>query len=370
MPEKVKSLNLKKQDFKIHEDILHAINSVLKSGEFIGGKEVKKIETSVAKTCGAKFGIAVNSGTDALFLSLKALGIKEGDEVITCPFTFIATAEIISACGARPVFVDADYDTFNINSELIEKAITSKTKAIIPIHLFGKPAEMNKIMQIAKKYHLFVIEDAAQAIGAEHKNKVVGSIGDLGCFSFFPSKNLGCYGDGGMIVTNSKKITDKLFLLRSHGSSPKEKYLNIELGVNSRLDAVQAAVLNVKIKYLKKWNKERKAIAKNYSQNLNNISQIELPKLEGVFNQYTIKAQKRDRLVKFLKSKGVEVKIYYPLPLHLQPAFKALGYKKGDFPISEKLSNSVLSLPIYPEMEIDFQNKIILLIKDFYGQKN
>jgi len=385
-------LDLKAQYRSVKKEIDRAIKRVLESGQFIGGQEVENFEKEFARFCGVKYAISVNSGTDALFLSLKALGIGSGDEVITTPFTFIATAEVIANLGAKPVFVDINPQTFNIDPSKIEKAITKKTKAIILVHLFGQMADMDEIMRIAKKYKLFVVEDAAQAIGAKIKfpisnfqfsNKsqisksklkikwrMAGAIGDVGCFSFFPSKNLGAFGDGGMVVTNNKKLAEKICLLRNHGSSPKEKYLNLILGTNSRLDAIQAAILRVKLKYLKKWIKKRQEIANYYNQFLQGIGDIQVPEIlldrTHTFHQYTIRTKNRDKLKKYLEKNGIPTMIYYPIPLHLQPAFKCLGYKKGDFTESEKASKEVLSLPMYPELKIREQNWIVKKIKEFY----
>lgn len=355
MGNKIDSLGIKRQYKLIKKEIDSSIKRVLDSGVFIGGEEVLKFEKELAKFLKVKYAVSVNSGTDALFLSLKALGIKEGDEIITTPFTFIATAEVIANLGARPVFADIS-ETFNINPKEIEEKITKKTKAIIPVHLFGKMADMKEIMKIARKHNLYVIEDSAQAIGA---GKITG---DLACFSFFPSKNLGGFGDGGAIATNNKSLAEKLKLLKSHGSSLNEKYLNLIPGFNSRLDAMQAAVLRVKLRHLLKWNKIRIEKARYYSNKLDFKN--------NVFNQYTIRAKDRDKLKKYLEKKGIPANTYYPLPLHLQPAFKYLGYKKGDFPASEKASKEVLSLPVYPELKKAEQDYIIKCIKDFYEKKN
>jgi len=396
-------LDLTLQYKSIKREVNEAIKRVLESGQFIGGKEVENFEKEFARFCGVKYAISLNSGTDALFLSLKALEIGPGDEVITTPFTFIATAEVIANLGAKPVFVDIDPKHFNIDPSKIEKAITKKTKAIIPVHLFGQMADMDEIIRIAKKYKLFVVEDAAQAIGAKIKfpipnfqfsNKsqisksklkikwlMAGAIGDLGCFSFFSSKNLGAYGDGGMVVTNNKKLAEKIRLLRNHGSSPKEKYLNLILGTNSRLDAIQAAILRVKLKYLKKWIRMRAERAAYYTSQLNQLNKFtKLSKLTKLvtpaiasnrthtFHQYTIRvnARVRNKLIKYLSQNGIPTMIYYPIPLHLQPAFKYLGYKKGDFPESEKASKEVLSLPMYPELSKKEQEFIVRKIKEFY----
>ena len=373
MANKIKFLDLTSQYKSIKKEIDEAIKRVLDSGRFIGGEEVEKFEKEIAKFCGVKYAVSLNSGTDALFLSLKALGIGKRDEVITTPFTFIATAGVIANCGAKPVFVDIEQDTFNIDPAKIEKAITKKTKAILPVHLFGQTADMDEIMRIAKKYKLYVIEDAAQAIGAEYKGKKSGTIGDLGCFSFFPSKNLGAYGDGGMVITNNQKLAEKIKLLRNHGSSPKEKYLNLILGTNSRLDALHAAILRVKLKYLPKWSKKRAEIASYYSKNLKGIGDIITPVVASnrnhIFHQYTIRTKSRDELQKFLKENEIPTMIYYPLSLHLQPAFKDLNYKAGDFPEAEKAAKEVISLPIFPELKKKEQDLIVKKIKEFYAKE-
>ena len=363
-------LDLKAQYQSIKKEIDGAIRRVLDSGVFIGGVEVENFEKEAAEFCGLKYALGLNSGTDALYLSLKALGVNTGDEVITTPFTFIATAEVIANLGARPVFVDIKSDTFNINPELIPEAITPKTKAIIPVHLFGQMADVAEIMAVAQKYQLSVVEDAAQAIGAKYQNKTAGSLGDLGCFSFFPSKNLSAFGDGGLVATDNTELADKIKLLKNHGSSAKEKYLNLILGINSRLDAIQAAVLAVKIKHLPKWSEKRGEIASYYSQNLGGIGDIKTPVIASerthIFHQYTIRTKLRDRLHLYLKEKGIPTMIYYPLPLHLQPALSYLGYQKGDLPEAERASQEVLSLPIYPEIAFSNQKDIIKAISEFF----
>lgn len=370
----MKFLDLIAQYKSIKQEIDAAVKRVLDRGVFIGGSEVEEFEKEIAKFCGLKYGIGLNSGTDALYLSLKALGIKEGDEVITTPFTFIATAEAIANLGAKPVFVDIDSNSFNINPTKIEAAITKKTKAIVPVHLFGQIADMDKVMQIAKKHKLKVIEDAAQAIGAKSSERAAGAIGDCGCFSFFPTKNLAGFGDGGMVVTDNRELADCLRLLRNHGSSPKEKYLNLILGTNSRLDAVQAAILRVKLKYLEIWNKKRAENASYYSKNLKEVGDIKVPHVgpnkTHIFHQYTIRTKHRDNLQKYLAEKEIPSMTYYPLPLHLQPAFKYLGYKKGIFPESERASREVLSLPIYPELSKSCEKEIIETISEFYDKNS
>ena len=363
-------LDLGLQYKSIKGEIDEAIKRVLENTVFIGGKEVEDFEKEVAEFCGVKHAIGLNSGTDALFLSLKALGVGPGDEVITAPFTFIATAEVVSNLGAKPVFVDINPGTFNIDVQKIEKAVTPKTKAIIPVHLFGQMADMDEIMEVARKHNLYVIEDAAQAIGAEYKGRKAGTMGDFGCFSFFPSKNLGAYGDGGMIVTNDDELAEKIRLLKNHGSSPKEKYLNLISGTNSRLDALQAAILRVKLKYLLKWSKERAGKASYYNEKLKGVGGIVTPVTASdrnhIFHQYTIRIKSRGELQKYLREKEIPTMIYYPLPLHLQPAFEYLNYKVGDFPESEKAAKEVLSLPIYPELFEKDQESIAHEIKNYY----
>ncbi len=363
----MKFLDLTKQYNNIKQEIDQAVHNVLDSGVFIGGEEVKQLEKEMADFCESKQAISVNSGTDALFLSLMALGVKSGDEVITTPFTFIATAEVIVNLGAKPVFVDIEPATFNIDPAKIENKITDKTKAIIIVHLFGQMVDMDKITEMAKKHNLFVIEDAAQAIGAQYKGKKAGSFGDVGCFSFFPTKNLGCFGDGGAITTSNQELADKIRLIKNHGSSPKEKYLNLVSGVNSRLDSIQAAILRVKLKYLNDWNKQRKQNALYYNQELKGVGDITVPVIaqerEHIFHQYTIKTKQRDALKDFLKEKDIPAMVYYLLCLHLQPAFKYLGYKQGDFPEAEKASEQVLSLPIYAELTAEERKEVVETIK-------
>jgi len=345
-------LDLKKQYLSIKKEIDGAIQDVLNNTQFILGKNVKNFEKEFAKFCDVKYAVGVGSGTDALYLALKSLNISKNNEVIIPVNTFIATAEAITLNGAKPVFVDIDLNTMNINPQKIEKAITKRTKAIIPVHLFGQPVDMDAILKIAKKYNLYVIEDCAQAHGAKYKNKKVGSIGDIGCFSFFPGKNLGAYGDAGIITTNNKKLAQKIYILRNHGRLEKYKH-KIE-GVNSRLDEIQAAILKIKLKYLKSWNKDRQKNAKIYDKLFKNVNNIITPQIvrdnKSVYYFYVIRVKNRKKTQKRLKEKGVSTGIHYPIPLHLQPAYKYLGYKKGDFLKAEKLSKEILSLPIYPEL--------------------
>ncbi len=348
-------LDLKAQYRAIKAEVMSAIEAVCDEQGFVLGPRLTAFEEATAQYIGSRYGIGCASGSDALLLSLMAMGVKAGDEVITIPFTFFATAGAISRLGAKPVFVDIQPDTFNIDPALIERAITPRTKAIIPVHLFGQCADMGAINEIAKRKKIYVIEDACQAIGASQGNKRAGILGDTGCFSFFPSKNLGGFGDGGLITTNDKALADSMAMLRVHGS--QVRYLHEAIGFNSRLDALQAAVLQVKLKYLDQWTEGRRRNAERYQQlftkaNLGKC--VTLPPTGignfHVYNQYTVRAKKRDELRAFLKDKGIGSEVYYPLPMHLQHCYRDLGYQKGAFPISEKAADEVLSLPIYPEL--------------------
>ncbi len=367
-------LDLKQEYASIKKEIGTAIAHILQDGVFIGGSQVENFEKKFALYCGSTCTIGVNSGTDALFLALKALGIGEGHEVITTPFTFFATAEAIANTGARVVFVDIDPHTFNIDPTKIEASITKKTKAILPVHLYGALAEMKKIGAIAKRHRVHIIEDAAQAIGAMSGSKKAGTFGNLGCFSFFPSKNLGSYGDGGMITTNSPALARTLRLLKNHGSSPRDKYKNLILGTNSRLDALQAAILSVKLRHLETWNTKRRNLARFYNESLRDVSTIQLPKpfeqKSHVWHQYTIQCEKRDGLKNFLGSRKIPTMIYYPLALHLQPALKFLGYKRGDFPVTEQTAKKVLSLPIHPFLKKHEVESVVQAIREFYKMPN
>jgi dTDP-4-amino-4,6-dideoxygalactose transaminase len=343
-------LDLKAQHEPIKKEIMQAIERVIDSSEFILGKEVELFEKEIANYLGVKHAIGVASGSDALLLALMALDIKAGDEVITTPFTFFASAAAIVRVGARPVFVDIDKRTFNMNADLIEAAITKKTKAILPVHIFGQSCDMDKIMSIAKKHNLKVVEDACQAIGAEWKEKKVGGIGDIGCFSFFPTKNLGAMGDAGLITTNDDIIAAYLRKARVHGS--EKKYYHEFIGLNSRLDEMQATILRVKLKYLDGWNDERRKIANEYDLALNGrfIVPVVSEGAVHVFHQYVVLARnekERDKSLQVLKERGIASGVYYPLPLHLQNCFKDFGYHKGDLPVGEKICKIILSLPIY-----------------------
>ncbi|MDD3149805.1 MAG: DegT/DnrJ/EryC1/StrS family aminotransferase [Candidatus Gastranaerophilales bacterium] len=359
-------LDLTKQYTQIQEEAEKAVIDVMRSGCYILGNNVKKLESDFAKYCGTSYAIGVANGTDALHLALRALEIGAGDEVITVAFTFVATAEAIGLVGATPVFVDINDDTFNLDYTELEKKITSKTKAIIPVHLYGQPADMGPIMEIAKKYNLYVIEDCAQAVGAEYNGQKVGSFGDIGCFSFFPTKNLGCFGDGGIITTNSDYLNKKIIGLRNHGS--QVRYYHEEIGLNSRLDEIQAAILNVKFKHIDKWNEERQENAYLYNELLKDVEDVvtpdELDGVKAVYHQYTIQVPNRDEMHKKLAEKGVMAMIYYPVPLHLQEVHKNYGFKKGDLPVTEALTERVLSLPMFPEMTEEQQIKVVEAIKE------
>ncbi|MCL1850850.1 MAG: DegT/DnrJ/EryC1/StrS family aminotransferase [Bacteroidetes bacterium] len=355
----IKMVDLKGQYEKIKKEIDENILQVIESTIFINGPKVKEFQTHLENYLGVKHVIPCANGTDALQVSLMALGLKAGDEVITSPFTFIATAEVVGLLGITCKFADVERDTFNLDVTQLEKAITPKTKAIIPVHLFGQSCNMEIIMQIAKKYGLFVIEDACQSIGADfiYKNgekKKTGTIGDIGCTSFFPSKNLGCYGDGGAIFTNDDELARKLRGICNHGMF--EQYHHKLLGVNSRLDAIQAAVLDVKLKYLDEYNATRRKAADFYNKMFENNPNIEIPAISSfsthVFHQYTLKLKNanREKVIEKMKEAEIPVMVYYPVPLHLQEAFGYLGYNTGDFPITEKLSECVISLPMHTEL--------------------
>jgi len=363
---KVPFLDLKREYASIKKEIDKAVFEVLNHTQFILGPEVKSLEEEIARYCETKYAIGVASGTDALLLSLRAFGVEPGDEVITSTFSFFASAGVIANLKATPAFVDIDPFTYNIDPYQIEKKITKKTKAIMPVHLFGQCAEMNPILEVAKKYNLKVVEDAAQAIGAKYKGKKSGSMGDTGCFSFYPSKNLGGAGDGGMIVTSNPDLAEKLRLLRVHGSNTK--YFHTTVGYNSRLDTLQAAILRVKLKYLDSWHEKRRNNAAYYDKSFEGMNLV-TPKAESynyhIYNQYTIAVKNRDKLKEHLAQNQIGFDTYYPLPLHLQKCFEDLGYKNGDLPNSEKKAQEVISLPIYPELTREEQDFVIEKITQF-----
>ncbi len=344
-------IDLKAQYATIKDELDQTISRVIQEARFILGPDLKTFEEEMAKYLGVKYAVGVSSGTDALEIALLALGIGEGDEVITTPFTFIATSEAIYNTGAKPVFVDIDPATLNINPALIEAKITAKTKAILPVHLYGQPADLGVILQLAKKHNLKVIEDCAQSLGAEYDGKKVGSIGAAGCLSFFPGKNLGCFGDGGMMVTNDEETDLMAKTLRHHGS--KKKYFHSISGFNSRLDTLQAAILSVKLKYLDKWNEMRRTNAALYAKYLAeaNVTLLSVtPNVKHSFNYYTLRVKNRDQVQAQLKEAGISNMVYYPLSLHLQEVYAGLGYQAGDFPESEKAQTESLSLPMFAEL--------------------
>lgn len=365
-------LDLKAQYATLRDEIRQAIDDVCESQHFILGPHVEDLEKQVAAYSQCAYGIGVSSGTDALLVALMALEIKAGDEVITTPYSFFATAGVIARLGAKPVFVDIDPKTYNLNPALLERAITPRTRVIMPVHLFGQSADLDPILEIAKRYHLAVIEDAAQAIGSEYKGKRIGSLGAIGCFSFFPSKNLGGFGDGGMVVTNDPVLAERLCVLRVHGSKPK--YYHNFVGGNFRLDALQAAILKVKLKHLDAWTAGRQRNARLYDQAFAN-SKIRTPvpiwKSTGdqhyhIYNQYIVRVPNRDRVQATLKTAGIGSEIYYPVPLHLQKCFAKLDHKLGDFPESERAAAETLALPIYPELTFEQLDYVVQKIKECY----
>jgi len=363
---RIPPLDLIEQYKKISDEVNTAVLGVLASGQYINGSPVQQFEAAFAHYIGASHCVSCNSGTDALFLALRALNIGRGDEVITSPFTFIATAEMISAVGATPIFVDIDPQTFNLNVSQIEAAITPRTRAIMPVHLFGQPVEMSQVMAIAQAHQLWVIEDCAQAVGASWNGTKVGAIGHIGCFSFYPTKNLGACGDGGAVTTQDETIAMQIRMLREHGS--KERYYHDEIGINSRLDGVQAAILQIKLRYLDEWNIQRQRVAYYYHERLQLVPGIQPPDThpsgKHVWNQYTLRLLEarpgdRDRLRQALHLQGIGSMVYYPLPLHLQPVYQGLGYQPGQLAIAEQCCHEVLSLPMFPELTEKQQDYVI-----------
>ncbi len=374
VPPQFPFLDLQAQFREIREEIMNAIAKTMESQRFILGPEVEQLEKEIAAYVGCRFAIACASGSDALTLALMAIGVGYGDEVITTPFTFVATAGSIARLGAKPVFVDIDPATYNIDPEKIERAITASTRAILPVHLYGLPADMTSILAIAGRHHLPVVEDAAQALGASANGVKTGNLGTIGCFSFFPSKNLGCAGDGGMLTTNSIDFAERLRSLRVHGS--RQKYHCEILGMNSRLDALQAAILRVKLNYFEKWTEGRREHAEQYRILFGaaGLAKQVLPPIQPsgmrhVYNQFVIRAPQRDQLRAHLKNAGIPTEIYYPEPIHLQPAFAYLGHTAGSFPESEAASREALALPIYPELTEEQQDVVVSSIADFYHVK-
>lgn len=376
-------LDLKAQYATIRDEVRAAVDRILESQHFILGPEVEALEREIAAYAQCAYGIGMSSGTDALLVSLMAINVGPGDEVLTTPYTFFATAGAVVRLGATPVFVDIDPHTYNIDPAGIEARITARTRAIMPVHLYGQMADMDPIMAVAQRYNLYVIEDAAQAIGAEYKGRRAGSIGHLSCFSFFPSKNLGGVGDGGMITTNDPDLADRVRLLRNHGYRPK--YYNQVVGGNFRLDALQAAVLRVKLPYLDGWTAARQRHAAMYSR-LFTQAELSLPADSGgdaqaacsvilpsvwphgshIYNQFVVRCGQRDALMAYLKAQQIGTEIYYPVPLHLQECFINLDYRLGDFPVSERAATETLALPVYPELTEEMQAAVVGAIADFY----
>ncbi|MGL5083194.1 MAG: DegT/DnrJ/EryC1/StrS family aminotransferase [Microcoleaceae cyanobacterium] len=377
--DKIPPLDLTQQYQQISVEVNQAIQAVLASGRYVGGSVVEQFEQQFAAYTGVETAIGCNSGTDALFLALRALEIGPGDQVITTPFTFIATAATISAVGATPVFVDIEAETFNLDLSQVDAAITDQTRAILPVHLFGQPTDMTQLMAIAQAHQLAVIEDCAQATGATWQGQRVGSIGQVGCFSFYPTKNLGAIGDGGAVTTSDPRIAARIQQLKDHGQS--SKYCSSEVGINSRLDALQAAILQIKLRYLDTWNAQRGEVAQRYHQLLASVPEIVIPTArpqgKTVWHQYSIRVlddspansklisenghgpgSPRNQLQAQLKEQGISSTVYYPVPLHLQPLYQTLGYRQGSFPIAERICNEVLSLPMFPELSSEQQHRV------------
>ena len=351
----VKLLDLTRQYEYLKDEILPVVEDIFETQRFVNGPVVQEFERNFAEYCGTKFAVGCSSGTDALIMSLIALDIGPGDEVITVPFTFFATVEAIIRRGATPVFVDICEKTFNIDVSRVEDAITDKTKAIIPVHLFGQCANMDAILDIANRYDLDIIEDAAQAVGATWNSRRAGSMGTLGCFSFFPAKNLGGFGDGGMVTTNDEALYSKMLRTRQHGIDMSNPYHYDHIGGNFRLDALQAGILNVKLKYIDEWSERRANNASYYNEHFNEFSDIVTPhnlaECRHVYNQYVIRVKDRDSVRQLLTERGIGCAVYYPYPIHTQPCVSNLGYAQGDFPVTEKVCKEVLALPIYPDLK-------------------
>ncbi len=361
-------IDLKRQYQSMKEELNSAIQDVLESQAFILGPQVKEFEDLFASYCNTNHAIGVSSGTDALLLALKSLGIGDGDEVITTPFTFFATVEAICNVGAKPVFADIDPETYNIRPDLIEKSISKRTKAIIPVHLYGQCADMDQILEIAKKNNLRVIEDSAQAVGAEYRGKKAGSMGDLGCFSFFPSKNLGGMGDGGMVTCNSEELEELIHMLRIHGGRPKNYHAS--LGINGRLDTIQASILIKKLGHLDDWCDKRRQKASYYTEKLKGLDLV-TPKVmsfnKHAFHLYVIRVKERDGLMEHLKANNIGCAVYYPVPQHLQECLADLGHKEGDMPDTEMAAKETLALPVFPEITEEEQDYVIESVKDFFS---
>jgi dTDP-4-amino-4,6-dideoxygalactose transaminase len=367
--EAIPQMDLAAQYAAIGGEIRDAVTKVMASQRFVLGSQGAALESEIAELCGVKHGVGVASGTDALILALRAVGVEAGDEVILPPFTFVATGSAVSALGAKPVFADIEPGTFNIDPNEIAKRITTHTRAIVVVHLYGLAADMDAIREVAKRNAIPIIEDNAQAIGANYKGKPTGTLGDAGCISFYPTKNLGAYGDAGMIVTNSAEMDARLRTLRNHGQS--SRYSSVEPGWNSRLDEIQAAILRVKLRYLPEWERARRSHAALYTKLLEPVKPLRTPHIptgyKHVFHQYTIGVPRRDELQKFLSERKISNAVYYPVPLHLQPIYAKLGHGKGTFPQAERAAEQVLSLPMYPELRQEQVKRVAQAIAEFYS---
>jgi dTDP-4-amino-4,6-dideoxygalactose transaminase len=369
--EAVSQLDLAAQYANIGAEIRTAVERVMASQQFVLGRQGVALEQEIAKLCGVAHGVGLASGTDALILALRASGVKPGEEVLLPPFTFVATGSAVSALGAKPVFADIRPDTYNLDPAECARRVTPRTRAIIVVHLYGLPADMDPILAFAKERKLPVIEDNAQAIGASYKGRPAGSLGDVACISFYPTKNLGAYGDAGMAVSNSAEFADRIRTLRNHGQTGK--YVSSEPGLNSRLDELQAAILRVKLRHLSNWQRARQSNAAEYTRLLNQFPGVMPPKVpegfEHVFHQYTIRVEKRDALKKFLAEREIGSTVYYPHPLHLQPLYASLGHKTGDFPHAERAAQEVLSLPMYPELRNEQIARVVDCVQEFISNK-
>ncbi|MCX7828825.1 MAG: DegT/DnrJ/EryC1/StrS family aminotransferase [Thermanaerothrix sp.] len=373
----IPSFDLKRNYDRVRQEIREAVDKVLESQHFILGPEVKAFEDEFASYLGVPHAVGCASGSDALLLALMALGVGPGDEVITTPFTFFASTSCISRLGARAVYVDVDMDTYNMRMDMVMDAVTPRTKAVLPVHIFGQMCPLEEIASQLKERGIALVEDCAQSFGAVRRvgGGILrgGAVGDLSCFSFFPTKNLGCYGDGGLVATTDPEMEKRLRSLRVHGSSAT--YFHDEVGLNSRLDEIQAAILRVRLRHAEQWNEERRAVAERYRLLFaaHDLLEFVTPpmELEGnrhVFHQYVVRAKDRDELQKFLAQRGITTRVYYPLSLHLQPCFRYLGYKEGDFPASEALAGQVLALPMFPELTPEEQEAVVGAMKEFYSR--
>jgi dTDP-4-amino-4,6-dideoxygalactose transaminase len=359
-------LDLKSQHAPLRDEINSAIQDVIESSAFAGGPFVDRFEEDFAAYCNSPYAIGVGSGTDALWLTLLALGVGPGDDVITVPNTFMATAEAITYCGARPVFVDVDERTYTLDARALESAVTARTKAIIPVHLFGQPADMDAILEFARPRGLFVVEDACQAHGAEYKGRRAGTLGDAGCFSFYPGKNLGAFGEAGAVVTGNAELQEKIRILRDHGQV--RKYHHTMIGWNSRMDGIQAAILRVKLRYLERGNQLRRSHAAHYNQAFAGIEEVitpaQAPAVRHVYHVYAIRVQEREQVIQLLGEKGIGCGVHYPVPIHLQEAYRDLGYKQGAFPIAERSAKEFVSLPMFPELTLAQVESVVECVKE------